>query len=267
MSYTISEFAKIIGVTTDTLRVYEKKGIIKPLKDDKNNYRYFDDLDCRNILISRWYRSLQVSLKNVEGLISHPNKLMLTNLIEKQRYSLEEEIEQKSNLLKKMNEINDELNQVDLLLNKCYIKTLPGFYRLKQTNKTDLLDNAYKESLIKEWMNWLPYTFYSIRINQEDLLKKRSIIDYDWGLAINDGEMELFNLTISDNVDYTPPNQYISSIFISRDEDILNSIQYMLKYIDNNNFKINGDSIGRIILVDEDQEGKKTYLEINIPIE
>ena len=35
MKYTIGKFSEILGVTVDTLRLYEKRGIIKPIKDKK----------------------------------------------------------------------------------------------------------------------------------------------------------------------------------------------------------------------------------------
>ncbi|MFD1266074.1 MerR family transcriptional regulator [Paenibacillus motobuensis] len=39
------------------MRLYEKQGIIRPLKDHSNNYRYYNDLDVRSLLMSRLYRS------------------------------------------------------------------------------------------------------------------------------------------------------------------------------------------------------------------
>lgn len=38
----ISELAKLFNITTHTLRFYEKKGLIKPSKISKSNYRYYD---------------------------------------------------------------------------------------------------------------------------------------------------------------------------------------------------------------------------------
>ncbi len=69
MKYTISEFAELLGITVDTLRLYEKYEIIKPFKDKKNNYRYFDDIDARNMLMSRWYRSLEIPIQEAALLI------------------------------------------------------------------------------------------------------------------------------------------------------------------------------------------------------
>ncbi|WP_340008072.1 MerR family transcriptional regulator [Paenibacillus sp. FSL K6-0276] len=53
MKYCIGEFASILGVTADTLRLYEKHDIVRPTKDNSNNYRYFNDLDVRDLLMSR----------------------------------------------------------------------------------------------------------------------------------------------------------------------------------------------------------------------
>lgn len=40
--YTVNEVAKMYGVTTHTIRFYTDKGLIPPLKRDKNNNRLFD---------------------------------------------------------------------------------------------------------------------------------------------------------------------------------------------------------------------------------
>lgn len=44
MTYSIGEFAKIVGVTTSTLRYYEKEGVLTPHRNE-NNLREFTDYD------------------------------------------------------------------------------------------------------------------------------------------------------------------------------------------------------------------------------
>ncbi|MED3726168.1 MerR family transcriptional regulator [Priestia filamentosa] len=44
MTYSIGEFAKILGVTPSTLRYYEKEGLLTPNRDE-NNLREFTDDD------------------------------------------------------------------------------------------------------------------------------------------------------------------------------------------------------------------------------
>lgn len=40
-TYKIGEIAKLLGISAETIRNYEKKGLIEPYKED-SNYRYFD---------------------------------------------------------------------------------------------------------------------------------------------------------------------------------------------------------------------------------
>lgn len=47
--YRIREMADILGVSTDTLRFYEKKQVMKPEKGE-NGYRYYTKEDIRNFL-------------------------------------------------------------------------------------------------------------------------------------------------------------------------------------------------------------------------
>lgn len=44
--YRIGEFAKLVGLSTYTLRYYEDQGLIKSRRDDKN-VRYYTDQDIR----------------------------------------------------------------------------------------------------------------------------------------------------------------------------------------------------------------------------
>ena len=40
-TYTIGELAKILGITAETIRYYERKGIIAPIHDQETGYRYY----------------------------------------------------------------------------------------------------------------------------------------------------------------------------------------------------------------------------------
>mgnify|MGYP000889416473 CR=1 FL=1 len=49
MRYTISEMASLLGVTTHTLRYYEKMGLIRPEVNEETGYRYYTVTDTRQI--------------------------------------------------------------------------------------------------------------------------------------------------------------------------------------------------------------------------
>ena len=43
MSYSINKLAKLAGISTRTLRYYDKKGLLKARRDPENNYRYYEE--------------------------------------------------------------------------------------------------------------------------------------------------------------------------------------------------------------------------------
>lgn len=53
MRYTISEMAALLGVTTHTLRYYEKMGLIQPEVNRETGYRYYTVTDTRRFNLCR----------------------------------------------------------------------------------------------------------------------------------------------------------------------------------------------------------------------
>lgn len=90
MIYSISEFAKMTGISQHTLRYYEKEGLIEPQRDE-HNYRLFgaEDLDWA-IFINK-LKNTGISLKEIkrytelrkigDGTISERKKLLLDHRI------------------------------------------------------------------------------------------------------------------------------------------------------------------------------------------
>jgi DNA-binding transcriptional MerR regulator len=266
--YSIGEFAEILGVTVDTLRLYEKHGIIKPIKDAKNNYRYFNDLDARDLLMSRWYRSIQIPLQDVSVLTKESS---LDNVIEKMKEKqicLEEEIRKSRMLLDKIIHINSEVKAIPESLNKCKIKKLTGIYRLRQTSNNDLLKDECLKGIVSKWMNLLPYTFYSFRIDSSEILSQKNCFDYSWGIAISEDDINNFDLEIDDNIEFVKSKTYLSSIItVSNEERIMrDSLKFMLEHMREKNYSISGDIIGKIILTEKHNGENKHYLQVNIPI-
>jgi DNA-binding transcriptional MerR regulator len=268
MKYSIGEFANILGVTADTLRLYEKYDIIKPIKDRSNNYRYFNDLDARNLLMSRWYRSMRIPLQEVALLMKASSLEDVISKVEETQRELEEEIRTSTLLLEKLTEIKGSLEETGGGLNSCRLKDIPGIFRLKQTNRNLLLKDDYPKETVSAWMNLLPYAFFSFRIAKEEMWLKEYCFEYNWGLAIFEHEAGEFDVKSNEDIEYLAPQVCISAIIDSSDEEYMtrDSIQFMLDYISANHYSIQGDIIGKIIFTEKSRGKNKTYLEVNIPV-
>lgn len=65
MAYGIGEFSELTGFSIDTLRYYEKQGIILP-KRDHNNRRIFDEKDVEWLVFIRKLKLTGMKLKDIQ---------------------------------------------------------------------------------------------------------------------------------------------------------------------------------------------------------
>lgn len=268
MKYSIGEFASILGITADTLRLYEKHDIVRPMKDHHNNYRYFDDLDARNLLSSRWYRSMQIPLQDVAELINEAPPERVVESIAAARLQLEAEIRRSTMLLDKMNAIHQELKVIGDSFYKCRIKQMPGIYRIRQTDKNHLLQKECLKRMVQAWMELLPFTFYSFRIQNPEGNSGNRELDYSWGLALLEEDQEQLGVCLNDSVEYLPPGTCISAVIVISDEEYIEqkAFQFMLDYAEEHRYAVTGDIYGKILFTERIKGENKSYLEINLPI-
>jgi len=70
----IGELAKQTGCSVETIRFYEKEGILSlPLRSAENNYRIYDQNHIEQLLFVRRCRSLDMSLGEIKQLLQLRN--------------------------------------------------------------------------------------------------------------------------------------------------------------------------------------------------
>lgn len=62
---TIAEVAKKFDITTDTIRYYERIGLIPPIKRDKNGNRIFTEIDCNWVYYIKVMRGAGISIEKL----------------------------------------------------------------------------------------------------------------------------------------------------------------------------------------------------------
>ena len=62
--FMIGELAKLFNISTDTIRHYDKKGLLKPQCNKDNSYRYYDVRDffklSRILFLKAWISLLKI---------------------------------------------------------------------------------------------------------------------------------------------------------------------------------------------------------------
>ena len=71
MEWTIKQVSEITGISADTLRYYDKEGIISP-KRRENGYRYYDETDImslKNIAVMKYAHFTLAEIKHMEKVV------------------------------------------------------------------------------------------------------------------------------------------------------------------------------------------------------
>ena len=66
--YSIGKMASLLGISSEAIRYYESKDIIRPIRDPETGYRYYSTWDFHMLLRARHYQRYGFSLEEVSEL-------------------------------------------------------------------------------------------------------------------------------------------------------------------------------------------------------
>lgn len=184
--FNISDLSRLFDITSETLRKYEKKHIIKPLRQD-NGYRSYSSWDITKIIRARQLKYECGSLVEVdEHLIEMDSTENIRN-IEIRQKELLKEIEEKQRLLAWLSDRKKLIQNYNN--NKGTIKIEKGekiycnIYMVGNTITDKSGDDLIR---LQEWMKALPYTsVYYIGISESQTVSC---------VGITESEREKYNL-------------------------------------------------------------------------
>ena len=99
--------AEMIGLSTDTLRYYEREGVIPPINRDENGYRNYTTGDLNWVFLAKSLRRAGLS---VESIIEFATLAQMDGDVTKaQKQLLQDQLQEIEEKLKEMNEVRDLL--------------------------------------------------------------------------------------------------------------------------------------------------------------
>ena len=110
---TISEVSKKYNITADTIRYYEKEGLIPTVPRDKNGIRDFDENSCGWIEFIKCMRSAGLEIETLKRYVSLFRQG--TKTVKERKILLEE---QREKLLKKQEDIKATLDRLNYKIEK-----------------------------------------------------------------------------------------------------------------------------------------------------
>lgn len=70
MNYSAGEVAKKLGISKDSLRYYEKEGLLPPIERDSSGHRAFTDSDVEWVFLIRCLRDTDMQIFKIKKYVS-----------------------------------------------------------------------------------------------------------------------------------------------------------------------------------------------------
>lgn len=185
--FSIGQISELIGIPKSTLRYWDSEGLIKLSRNNANNYREYSLSVLYDIGDIAFFRSLHMTIQELKDLYSFDRE-QLTNLLTEKEQQIEQEIQQLSSTLQKI--------QAKKLIIGEYQSLIDNPYKPDRLDVTHVIPFPYQEKYAWQLCFKDPYQ-YMLYI-KKDSMSIQNIISID--SFIGEGNIELTSFNDTSNL-------------------------------------------------------------------
>lgn len=258
--YHTSDLLKYFGITRDTLRFYEEKGLLSPQKNAQNNYRDYDIYDIYKLMIIDFHKKRGMSINQIQYLLKKSDVMDIQNIIETKKEELSKTIYEAQCMMRRLEETQEFSVELVNNLNNFTIKPLPR-YKVKGEISDFIAIEEYEN--VKEIIN----------SNNNDMLSQ--IIRY---ISFDKDNIKSTKMLIVETSEEREENEvfleYPKCIYTVVEEiqpnvenrDIMASMHTLsAEYAAVKGFDLLGEAFAMVRLITYNKDSSKAYIEIFIP--
>lgn len=172
--YTIHEISKLLGISSDAIRLYEKEGLVSPTRDPHNGYRYYETSEIQRIMGIHLYRQLDVSIAEIRNLLTASSLDVISENFSNLVLHTENEIERLQKRLEKLQFMKQHLDNLIEGQTHCCIKELPATYTLYHQDFSQPLYSNMKDILTSPVFSFGNFC-YSLEKVDNDLYRSQAL--------------------------------------------------------------------------------------------
>lgn len=275
MKYKIGTVAKLLGVSPETLRLYERSGILtSERKDGENGYRYYSRLDITALMRARAYHQYGFSIKETESLINTDDLDFVLGEYRSRSRALEQEIFLKQQILRFLNQVSDILERLPAELWTIRRETSPAIFRLEFMKGDELILRPDQMDRFPQWVSLAPFVFPSQRNSWKALLEGRD--ESFSALGIFKEDAEILGLLDPERFPSSPlscgtlsaPTESLCTVvdFSGENASCVRYMAHLERYVREHHLTVTGDPICRTFLSMNKKENYRRFRQIWLPV-
>ncbi|MDL2217800.1 MerR family transcriptional regulator [Christensenellaceae bacterium OttesenSCG-928-M15] len=271
MKYKIGEFASLLDVSLETIRFYEKQGLINPERDERNGYRLYDPVDLNLLIRLRSYIAFGFSVTEAINMINHDDLGDFSDKMEHKIKHIKEKIRYEQQLVAFMQHKRMYLRRVSGMLGQCVVENSPALYGMIYRTNQNIDDDPSVRERMRSWLRMRPFTETMVRYPLPTWQGGRPEALH--GLLIFEQFKDMFSVEETEGVFYFPSQRCVYTITaIPYEENMRNTdrkrffYDYAQEYMSRNGLTPAGTSIGRWLHTSGKSGETVHYCEQWIPI-
>lgn len=260
--YLIGQAAKFLNLSKDTLRYYDKIGIISPRKDINNGYRYYTMDEVISLTYILALKELDIPLDEIKCIV-HNNKLSdMVNVIERQNKIIDKKINELKKIKSTINSFGKLFSRAEEDLDK--FKIVENKNIIYKDISEDIDESMVK--VVEEFNGYsdLVNIVYTIIIKEDYFTSNDLDKNYKCAMSCEQsGNEQLKN--IEGAYEYKK-RRCLYTVMRIVDDIVEDNLEIIKKYMSENNIEACGDIMARHIAFEHENEKPIDYYEVWVPI-
>ncbi len=257
--YNISEVAKMFGICSESLRNYERRGLVAPLRNE-SGYRTYTKPDIYILSGIRFLRNAGYSLEDIE-LLFQSDYAQALSIRQKRCEELEQEIAYLQLKLQAMRKECDDF--ASLNGNSMSWTTSPAMLRIdNQINDSFLTGNP----AILEWVDHLPIVRISPAFSKEAILSGQDEVRFGYAVPLEFAKP--LGLDNTPNAEIKKSQACLTTIVCTQGDNYLSArmLGHVLQFCQEQHLELTGDVWGITIGVHRKEDQLLRCHRLYIPV-
>lgn len=265
MKYTAKYVCQLFDINRETLRYYEKEGLITPEIDENNHYRYYDDWDINFLLEVIQYRKMGFSIEEIKQIFNEDDLDIYTNRIKNRSENLKKRIALEQMILKRNNEYMQSLEFIKPRLETYEIVYSQPQYMIPLRKNYDFIFSKESTDMFPIILNNFDFFDNTVYIPIDEFQTQSN--SYYWTFTIYKEWADALQIK-TEAMKYIPSQLCIRTIIDAKERWNFgyNLFDDALKYIESNHYEVCDSIFGHLLTRIHEDNKYCRYIEIYIPV-
>ena len=156
ITYTSGDAARMLGISQEAIRYYEKQGIVLFEKEDGNGYRFFQFRKLIAMVCLRLLQRMGFSVQDSWELVNGTNTGRIVQRLEENEAELEAQIVRLTQIQSFSSHCRKEIASIPRHLNQISVRQIPEFYHIKFQNDRKVIKDKQYQQIVQTWHKHSP---------------------------------------------------------------------------------------------------------------